>query len=234
MPANNMNINTAMRMRTIIIRIISVIFLGSAYQACAQETGPQQWEEMVAKFEKWDKVTPPPQGANLFVGSSSITIWNVADYFPEYKVLNRGFGGSQLSDLLYYVDRVVIPYKPAKIFIYEGDNDIAAGEDPKAILKEAKKIRKLIAKKLPGVPVVFISIKPSVARWKFKTQYETLNAGFKKYAKRARHTEYADVWSPMLDQTGNVLIHVFREDGLHMNDAGYKIWQSALMPYLVK
>jgi lysophospholipase L1-like esterase len=228
-----MNISIIMRMRTI-IGILIIIFSGNAYVSSAQVPDPLKWEEAVLKFEKNDKETPPPQGANLFTGSSSITIWNMTDYFPEHKVLNRGFGGSQFSDLLYYIDRVVIPYKPAKIFIYEGDNDIAAGEDPKAILKEAKKTRKIIARKLRGVPVVFISIKPSIARKKFKTQCEALNAGLKKYAKRARRTEYVDVWSPMLDETGNVYAHVFREDGLHMNDAGYKIWQTVLKPYLAK
>jgi lysophospholipase L1-like esterase len=159
---------------------------------------------------------------------------DVVRLFPEYKVLNRGFGGSQFSDLLYYVNRVVTPYKPAKIFIYEGDNDIFLGENPKNILKEAKKVRKIIAKKLPGVPVVFISAKPSVARWKLKEQYESFNRGLKKYAKRAKLTGYADVWSPMLDQSGKVFTHIFREDGLHMNDEGYKIWQAVLKPYLVK
>jgi lysophospholipase L1-like esterase len=214
--------------------VISLLLWVISHHTCAQAPDSLKWEGMIQKFEKWDKETPPPQGINLFVGSSSITMWPVADYFPGYKVLNRGFGGSQFSDLLFYIDRVVIPYKPAKIFIYEGDNDIATGENVKAILKESKKVRKIIAKKLPGVPVVFISVKPSIARWKFKDRYETLNAGLKKYAKRARHTEYADVWSPMLDRSGNVLTHIFLEDGLHMNDAGYKIWQAVLTPYLIK
>jgi lysophospholipase L1-like esterase len=222
-----------MRTKTL-IGIISLFFWSSSYYAQAQEATPLKWEPAITKFEKEDLETPPPSGVNLFVGSSSIVMWNVANFFPEHKVLNRGFGGSQFSDLLYYVNRVVTPYKPAKIFIYEGDNDIFVGEDPRHILKEAKKVRKIIARKLPGVPVVFISAKPSVARWKFKKQYESLNQGLKKYAKKARNTEYADVWSPMLDQTGNVFTHIFREDGLHMNDEGYKIWQAVLNAYLVK
>jgi lysophospholipase L1-like esterase len=216
------------------IGIMTLVFWGSFYYAEAQEAAPLKWESSIAKFENRDKESPPPQGINLFTGSSSIAIWNVANSFPEYKVLNRGFGGSEFSDLLFYVNRVVTPYKPAKIFIYEGDNDIAAGEEPKAILKEAKKVRKIIAKKLPGVPVVFISIKPSIARWKLKTKSESFNKALRKYAKRAKLTEYADVWSPMLDKNGNVVTHVFREDGLHMNDEGYKIWQAALTPYLVR
>jgi lysophospholipase L1-like esterase len=221
-----------MRIRTI-IGIIGLVFWGSSYYAAAQEAA-LKWESTIQKFEKSDQETPPPREANLFVGSSSIVMLDVVRLFPEYKVLNRGFGGSQFSDLLYYVNRVVTPYKPAKIFIYEGDNDIFLGENPKNILKEAKKVRKIIAKKLPGVPVVFISAKPSVARWKLKEQYESFNRGLKKYAKKTKLTEYADVWSPMLDQSGNVFTHIFLEDGLHMNADGYKIWQDALKPYLVK
>jgi lysophospholipase L1-like esterase len=219
-------------MRTI-IGILTLIFCVAAYHAEAQEAA-LKWESTIQKFEKSDQETPPPPEVNLFVGSSSIVMLDVVRLFPEYKVLNRGFGGSQFSDLLYYVNRVVTPYKPAKIFIYEGDNDIFLGENPKNILKEAKKVRKIIAKKLPGVPVVFISAKPSVARWKLKEQYESFNRGLKKYAKRAKLTGYADVWSPMLDQSGKVFTHIFREDGLHMNDEGYKIWQAVLNPYLVK
>jgi lysophospholipase L1-like esterase len=222
-----------MHMRTI-IGIITLVFWGIAYSAEAQEAAPLKWESTIVKFEKSDQEAPPPHGVNLFVGSSSIAMWDVVNFFPEYKVLNRGFGGSQFSDLLYYVNRVVIPYKPAKIFIYEGDNDIADGEDPEQIIKEAKEVRKLIAKKLPDVPVVFISAKPSVARWKLKEQYEVFNSSLKKYAERTKLTEYADVWSPMLDQSGNVFTHIFREDGLHMNDEGYKIWQGVIKSHLVK
>jgi lysophospholipase L1-like esterase len=219
-------------MRTI-IGILTLIFCVAAYHAEAQEAA-LKWESTIQKFEKSDQETPPPPEVNLFVGSSSIVMLDVVRLFPEYKVLNRGFGGSQFSDLLYYVNRVVTPYKPAKIFIYEGDNDIFLGENPKNILKEAKKVRKIIAKKLPGVPVVFISAKPSVARWKLKEKYESFNRGLKKYAKKTKLTEYADVWSPMLDPSGNVLTHIFLEDGLHMNGDGYKIWHDVLKPYLVK
>ena len=145
--------------------------IGAIIPVFAQEQGPERWEESIQKFEKQDSLNPVEPGANLFVGSSSVAIWqDIADYFPDHQVLNRGFGGSQFSDLLYYVDRVVYPYKPAKIFIYEGDNDLAAGDTPKQIMKEAKKLRKMIKKELGNTPVVFISPKPSMARWDMKDQ----------------------------------------------------------------
>lgn len=199
----------------------------------AQNNGPERWEESISGFEKEDQANPPKEGAILFVGSSSIAKWqDIQDYFPEYRLLNRGFGGSQFEDLLFYADRVIYPYKPEKIFIYEGDNDIAAGDSPKKILEEAKKLRKMIARQLPDVPVVFISAKPSVARWNLKEQYEDLNSRLKKYAEKTALTEFADVWKPMLNENGEVNTHIFLEDNLHMNAQGYEIWQKALTPFL--
>lgn len=213
--------------------IIAFLFsVGITIPGFAQQ-GPERWEDAIQKFEKGDSLKPVEPGANLFVGSSSVAIWqDVSEYFPDHKVLNRGFGGSQFSDLLYYVDRVVYPYKPAKIFVYEGDNDIAAGDSSKEIMKEVKKLRKLIKKELGDTPVVFISPKPSVARWEMKDQYEELNAKLKKYAEKTKNTQYADVWNPALDENGMVFTNIFRDDNLHMNAEGYKIWQKALKPYL--
>ena len=199
----------------------------------SQEEGPERWEEDIQKFETQDQQTPPTQGVTLFVGSSSIALWkDLASYFPEHKVLNRGFGGSQFSDLIHYADRVIYPYQPSRIFVYEGDNDVNAGDSPKSILREAKKLRKMIAKNLgKEIPVIFISPKPSVARWNLKATYETTNNLLKRYAEKKPNTEFADVWMPALDKNGKVFEHIFLEDNLHMNEEGYKIWQAVLMPF---
>ncbi len=197
------------------------------------QSGPERWEPAIRQFERQDSLNPVVPGAVLFVGSSSIAKWqDVADYFPDQRVLNRGFGGSEFSDLLHYADRVIYPYKPAKIFIYEGDNDLANGESPGQILNEAKQLRSKIRKALGDTPVVFISPKPSVARWELKDQYEALNASLAKYAAQEKNTEFADVWTPALDENGRVLADIFVADSLHLNAAGYRIWQKALAPYL--
>jgi lysophospholipase L1-like esterase len=194
----------------------------------------EQWETTIQQFEKSDQDNQPEPGAVLFVGSSSIAMWkDMADYFPEHRVLNRGFGGSEFSDLIYYADRVIYPYQPSKIFIYEGDNDLAAGDSPKSVLKKAKKLRKMIAKNLGrDIPAIFIAPKPSVARWNLKTEYEILNAMLKKYADKKANTEFADVWTPALDENGEVYKHIFLEDNLHMNADGYAIWKQVLQPYI--
>ncbi|MDF9797134.1 lysophospholipase L1-like esterase [Catalinimonas alkaloidigena] len=201
--------------------------------AYAQAEGPERWESAIQKFEMQDDKTEIEPGTILFVGSSSIAKWqNVNEYFPSKKVLNRGFGGSDFQDLLYYTDRIIYPYQPSKIFIYEGDNDLAKGEKPKKILKRAKKLRKEIRKNLGDTPVIFISPKPSVARWNLKAQYEELNAMLKAYAESQENTEYADVWNPALDDSGKVMDDIFIEDNLHMNEKGYEIWHQVLKPYV--
>ncbi len=201
----------------------------------AQEKGPERFEKTIVEYEDSDKQNAPPEGANLFVGSSSIRIWkDIADQFPDFKVINRGFGGSQFSDLIYYLDRIVIPYNPAKIFIYEGDNDIASGKDTKRIMKDAKKVRKILKRKLPEADVAFIAAKPSVARWELGEKYLELNEALELFACQNERTEYVDVWYPALDDDGMVFTHIFLEDNLHMNAEGYKIWKKVLAPYLVK
>lgn len=219
----------------IMTKLMTFLLLGLLVQTTlqAQEQGPERWESTIQKFEKSDLENPVEPGRVLFVGSSSIAKWqDVGDYFPDQKVLNRGFGGSQFSDLIYYADRVIYPYKPSKIFIYEGDNDVGAGDKPKDILKEAKKLRKMIAKNLgKEVPVIFISPKPSVARWNLQEQYLETNALLKKFADKKAYTEYADVWYPALDENGMVFKHIFVQDNLHMNADGYKIWQQVLKDF---
>lgn len=212
------------------IFLFLLFFLSLNFPLLAQE----QWEESIQNFEKMDKEKQPEPGAVLFVGSSSIAMWkDVADYFPEEKVLNRGFGGSRFTDLIYYANRVIYPYQPSMVFVYEGDNDLAAGDTPKAILKEAKKLRKMIAKNLgKDVPVIFIAPKPSVARWNLKEEYEVLNGMLEKYTDKTAHTEFADVWTPALDENGKVFEDIFLEDNLHMNAKGYKIWQQVLLPFM--
>ncbi len=201
----------------------------------AQTKGPERFENNIKAFDQRDTIEQVRPGSNLFVGSSSITKWkDVASYFPESYVINRGFGGSTFEDLLYYADRVITPYKPARIFIYEGDNDIAAGVDMETIMKRAKALRKKIAVAFPAVTVVFISAKPSVARWHLKDKYMEFNTALKKYASKEKLTAFADVWTPMLDKNAEVFKDVFLKDNLHMKANGYEIWRKVLEPLVLK
>jgi lysophospholipase L1-like esterase len=166
----------------------------------------------------------------LFTGSSSIRFWSgLKKDFPNHNVLNRGFGGSEMSDLLYYTESLILNYNPKEIFIYEGDNDINSGKSPEEILANADKLISLLRAHLPAkVKIIFISAKPSIARWHLKEKYEEFNRKLKDWTGTKKNVFYADVWTPMLDRTGEVRKDLFIEDNLHMNQLGYTIWATVI------
>ena len=170
----------------------------------------------------------------LFTGSSSIRYWNdLKKDFPKRNVLNRGFGGSEMTDLLYYATPLIQNYKPSRVFIYEGDNDINAGKSPEEVLANADKLLTLLRSQLPAkVKIIFISAKPSVARWQLKTKYEEFNRQLKQWTTTKKNVLYADVWTPMLDSNGEVRKDLFVDDNLHMNRLGYDIWKKVIIQYL--
>jgi len=169
----------------------------------------------------------------LFTGSSSIRLWkNLSASFPAHNVLNMGFGGSEMADLLYYTDKLIIPFKPKQIFIYEGDNDLSLGRSPEQIIASADGILSLIKQHLPQTEVIFISPKPSLSRWGLKEKYEDYNKQLKHWASMKRNVRFADVWTPMLDNDGKVMQDIFVADGLHLNEKGYSIWARAIKNYI--
>ena len=169
----------------------------------------------------------------LFTGSSSIRLWkDLKSTFSRDNVVGLGFGGSEMSDLLYYTDKLIIPFKPVQVFIYEGDNDISLGRTSDQILFTADSILRIISTKLPQTDVVFISPKPSLKRWHLREQYEAFNAQLKAWTLTKKNTLYADVWTPMLRSDGMVKKDIFIDDALHLNDNGYAIWAGALKKYI--
>ncbi|HEY9045871.1 MAG TPA: GDSL-type esterase/lipase family protein [Ohtaekwangia sp.] len=194
---------------------------------------PLRFEKEVKKLVAGDTAVQKKH-LILFTGSSSIRMWgDIKVYYPNYNVVNRGFGGSVMSDLDYYTDKLILPYKPERIFIYEGDNDLSAGKKPEEILASAdsilKKIRSRLSKK---VPVYFISPKPSLARWKLKDQYILYNKVLKDWVSYQKNVIYIDMWTPLLDAEGFPRKDIFIDDGLHLNPKGYLIWSGVIEPYL--
>jgi len=195
-----------------------------------QGQDPTRFSEEIQAF-RLEK--PKPCNCILFTGSSSIRLWTTLQTdFPSVYVKNHGFGGSHFSDLLYYVDSLILQHQPNQIFIYEGDNDIAAGESPRRIMKEARQLLAAIRAKMPQVEVVLISAKPSIARWSDKKKYEKLNAQLAQWAKKEANLKFIDVWTPMLLPSGEVDPSLFVEDQLHMNGKGYRIWAATIRPFL--
>lgn len=182
--------------------------------------------------KKYDSIGFNGKPTLLFTGSSSIRLWESLEAsFPEYQVINTGFGGSQTSDLLSFVDELVLRYEPGQVFIYEGDNDIEGKKKPRQIIKSTREVVKKI--KTPGTvrSIVLISAKPSIARWGLKGKYKRFNRKLKKLCETDPILHFANVWDPML--IGKKLNRdLFIEDGLHMNDKGYKIWYDVLKNHI--
>ena len=171
----------------------------------------------------------------VFSGSSSIRFWIDLDKdFIEYDILNRGFGGSIFSDLNYFINELIIKHNPDLIVLYEGDNDIAFNIPTKYIYDDFKKSYELIRKKNENVPIIYITPKPSPARWDKKNKYDELNNLIKEFCKMKQRTYYFDTWSIMIDNEGNIPKKYFWTDMLHMNKSGYQIWKKNLKPLINK
>lgn len=187
----------------------------------------------IKSFRKADKENPPEEDCVLFVGSSSIRGWtDLESDFSHYNVVNRGFGGSTFKDAIMYAEDLVLKHKPSAVFIYEGDNDISNGTSIEEIMADAQRFTQIIREKYPNVAIVFISPKPSIARWNLHEKYERLNADLQEWAGHEPKTFFIDVWEHMLDTKGEPMKDIFLEDNLHMNDKGYAIWKKDIGGFL--
>lgn len=218
------------------IKII-IAFLFAVQTATAQQ--PAFYADIQA-FKKQDSLNPPPQNAVLFVGSSSFTKWtDVQIYFPESKIINRGFGGSTLLDVIRYEKDIIFPYKPSQIVIYCGENDLANDSTvtSKTVAKRFKTLFHDIRKKFPHVTIIFISLKPSPSRWHLRKKMQDVNRRIDHFLVVRRPSPppiFIDVWSSMLGTDGKPMPDIFIQDNLHMNAKGYAIWQKIIAPYLKK
>ncbi|MDQ6904473.1 MAG: GDSL-type esterase/lipase family protein [Bacteroidota bacterium] len=191
----------------------------------------------IQQFKKEDSAHFPPKNIILFVGSSSFQKWHdVQDYFPDKPIINRGFGGSELTDVIRYANDIIIPYHPKQVVIYAGENDLAYADtvSAKTVADRLVTLFNIIRKSLPNVPVVFVSIKPSPSREKFIPKIVEANRLIKQFLQSKKKAVFINVYDKMLDANGKPMQDIFVEDNLHMNAKGYHIWQKAIAPYLVK
>lgn len=191
----------------------------------------------IQSFKKQDSIKMPPKKAILFVGSSSFTKWrDVQEYFPGHTIINRGFGGSSLPDVIRYAKDIITPYKAKQIVIYCGENDLAASDTVTAqlVAKRFKDLFAIIRKSNPTVPVAFVSLKPSPSRKHLWPKMEQVNQLVKDFLSTKKKTAFIDVYHPMFNADGTVMQEIFIEDNLHMNAKGYAIWQKIMEPYLLK
>lgn len=227
-----MNLNRAR-----LLSLIGLFVIAPLRQSLAAETGHDfaRWENEIAAFEAMDRTNPPPKGALLFIGSSTIRLWPaLAQDFPEQKVINRGFGGSEIVDSTHFADRIVFPYAPRMIFFRAGGNDLWAGKSPETVFMDFKAFVARVRTKLPETEIVFISWSPTPSRWKQHDREKALNAMVKDYARRAPHVEYIETYDMVLGTDGRPRPNLFRSNMLHFNEAGYKLLAERVRPYLPK
>lgn len=184
-------------------------------------------------FIRADSVAPPPPSPVLFVGSSSIRMWtSLAADFPGLPVLNRGFGGSRMDDVLRYADRVVFRYEPRTIVLYEGDNDIQDGRTPARVAGDLAEFLSRVRRTQPLTRVVCLSVKPSPSRWTLIDKMRQTNALMRTVVAQDTMATFVDVFTPMLGADGRPRPELYLADSLHMTPAGYAIWREALTPVL--
>jgi lysophospholipase L1-like esterase len=221
-----------------IVRIIIILFLSITATVLVSNRAHARippskavWEPEISAFEKRDKIDPPPQNAVLFIGSSSIRKWTaLSNDFPGIEVINRGFGGSEIDDSTSFAERIIFPYHPRVIVLYAGDNDLAAGKSPTEVVAEYTNFVSVIHGGLPQTRIVFISIKPSIARWNLQDKIIETNRRIA--AMRAANLFFVDVYSHMLGADGRPRKDLLLSDGLHPDEKCYRLWASLIRPYL--
>lgn len=204
----------------------------------AQQTrtrGPTRYERDVQAFEAQDATMPPPANAIVITGSSSIKRWHprIEQDLEPLTIIPRGFGGSTMADLLYYVDRLVIAYAPRAVVIYEGDNDMGRGGSAETVLDEFGQIVDRIHADLPATRIYVISVKPSIDRWEEWPEFQRANERLRAMAADDDHLQYIDVASALLQPDGQVMTDIFADDGLHLNEKGTDIWAATVREALM-
>jgi lysophospholipase L1-like esterase len=193
---------------------------------------PNRWEATIQKFEEQDRLNPPPKGEIVFTGASSIVRWNLPESFPDLKVINRGFGGSEMADAARYASRIVVPYSPRIVVLYSGDNDIGRGVTPEKVEADFERFVQVVHGALPQARIVVIAVKPSLLRWAVWDNMKKANALMRAYIDSHKGLEYVDVGPPMLGTDGKPRPELFVPDGLHLTAEGYKLWTGLLRPHL--
>jgi lysophospholipase L1-like esterase len=192
-----------------------------------------RWRESLEGFAASDRDRAPATGGVVFVGSSSIRLWNDLEReFGAMTVVKRGFGGSRLSDCARYVAQLVLPYEPRTVVVYAGDNDLAEGATPQGVLASYTEFVERVREALPETRIVYISIKPSPLREALMPAAIRTNELIRDYSLRSANLGYIDVYSKMLDEKGRPRADLFQADALHLNAAGYALWKAAVAEHL--
>jgi lysophospholipase L1-like esterase len=244
-----------MRLTTVFVRIaLSCMALLLALPACSQThpanpssstlaTRPAdpsdhnftQWESAIAAFEAHDRDRPPPKGAVLFIGSSTVAMWKTLEQdFPNNRVINRGFGGSEIVDATHFAERIIFPCESRMILLRAGGNDIHAGKSPEQVFADYKAFVAKVHARLPKSKIVFISLNPTPARWSERDADKKVNTLVQRYTRRHPYLRYVETYDLPLTPEGQPRPELFLPDQLHFNAEGYRQLAARVRPVLPK
>jgi lysophospholipase L1-like esterase len=216
------------RLRTFLLLLLTLAG-GTAPLVAA----PERWEKEVATLTENDAANPPPARAVAFVGSSSIRLWStLATDFPGIPTINRGFGGSELADSVFYFDRIVLPYRPRTVVLFAGTNDIWAGKTPETVAADFRAFRTKLHAALPETRLIYLSLTYAPSRVRVHDAVRATNRLIAEECAKDPRCTFVDVSTPLFDTGGGLRPELYREDQLHMNASGYAIWTKVLAPYL--
>ena len=226
-------------MKTFLLRLLAAAFLsltpvvGADDKSADTHRNFARWEEEIAAFERAAVQSPPAKGGIVFVGSSSIRLWKtLAQDFPRHRVMNRGFGGSQIADSVHFADRSIFPCEPRMVVLYAGGNDLNAGRSPEQVVAGFRAFTATVRARLPEAEIAYISIAGNPARWAQVEKVRAVNAAIAALIKDQPRMKFIDVFSRMLGEDGLPRPEIFSHDRLHMNAEGYKLWTEIVRPFL--
>lgn len=216
------------------LRLIFTLFVALAAPLfAAPDPNPERFAKEIEAFDAADAKNPPEKGGIVFTGSSSIRLFDIPKFLPDIKALNRGFGGSHISEVNHYLDRCVLRYEPSLVVFYCGGNDLWDKKTPEQVEEDFTEFRTRFFEKLPDAKLIVLAVRPSPSRISIIKTEADLNARFRKAAESDKRITYLpDSCDRYLDKDGKPIPNLFVQDGLHMSDAGYEIWKEFLTPYL--
>jgi lysophospholipase L1-like esterase len=215
------------------LALVLALFGGSFSIEAAPGHDFAKWENDIKAFEEMERTNPPPKGGMLFIGSSTIKLWkSLPEDFPSHRVINRGFGGSEIVDATYYAERIIFPNRPRMIFLRAGGNDLWFGKAPEQVFADFKEFVKTIHATLPDTQILFISLSPSIERLKQADKEKAVNTMVREYSAKTPKVKFIDAWSVPLGTDGQPSADFFLPDKLHFNAAGYKRLIERVRPYL--
>ena len=222
------------RLPSIALVLSLLLTIGTlAMAADKKKRSSTRFEPQIVAYEAKDKESPPPKDAILLTGASNIVRWkSFAEDLPGYQVLNRGFGGSQIADVVDYADRIIVPYRPKMVIVQAGGNDLASGKTPDEVLADAKALVEKVRKSLPEVRIAFLSISPSPKRWDQREKQAEFNKLLNDYLSHGDNLDFIDVNSAFLGSDGKPRAEMFVADGQHHSVEGFKARAQLIVPHL--